>query len=126
MKRVLKTMFFVGGAAAAGYFGFKVYRTVQTMNLLEKSLPGHLESLCGEVPEVKGGITINKNTVLSLKISLSPEALAKLGDVNETVLDYIRENYPSLIKYKIIIKAEVPEAEDSYISGAHHNDPEEG
>lgn len=126
MKRILKTLFLAGGAAAAGYFGFRVYRTVQTMNQLEKTLPEHLESLCGEVPEVKGGVAINKNTVLSLKISLSPEALAKLGDVNETVLDYIRENYPSLMKHKIIIKAEVPEAEDSYISGAEHNDPDEG
>jgi len=128
MKRVLKTIFFVGGAAAAGYFGYKFYRTVQTMNQLEKALPEHLEGICGELPEVKGIVAINKSTLLTIKISLSPEALAKIADINETVLDFIRDEYPSLMKHKIVIKAESPAQEDhdTFASGAHYTDPEEG
>ncbi|HRY84315.1 MAG TPA: hypothetical protein P5533_06750 [Candidatus Cloacimonadota bacterium] len=126
MKRVLKTIFLAGGVATAGYFGFKVYRIVQIMKLAEKTLPAHLESLCGELPHIDSGVAINTKTVLTFKIKLSPEAMAKLENLNESVLDHLRENYPGLMKYKIEIKAIELNPEDSFVSGAEHNDPEEG
>jgi hypothetical protein len=128
MKKVFKAIFFAGGVAAAGYLGFRTYRIIKEMNRLEHDLPGHLEQICGELPKVRGIIMMAGLIMLTLKITLSAEALAKFEDLNETVLDYVRENHPKLLKYKLKVKVSelAPEDEEAFHSGAEFTDPEEG
>lgn len=128
MKKALKAVFVVGGIAAAGYFSLKIVRVVKLMNQLEKSLPLYLSTICGEEPEVKGIVQVSGNIVLTLKIKLSDTALAKFPDLTESVMDYIESNYSSLLKHRIKVKSVSPEADEheTFTSGAHYNDPEEG
>lgn len=128
MKRIFKVMAIVGGTATAAWLGFRAYLIIREMSKLEKELPGHLAGICGDTPQVRGIVMLAGLIMLTLKIKLSPEALAKFDDINETVLDYVRDNHPKLMKFKLKVKAEAiqPEAEDIYASGAEFNDPEEG
>lgn len=128
MKKVFKVAAILGGTAAAGYLGFRSYLVIREMSRLEKELPEYLAGICGETPEVRGIIMFAGLIMLTLKVKLSQEAIAKFEDLNETVLDYVRENHPRLMKYKLKIKVVEPNPaeEESYVSGAHFNDPEEG
>lgn len=128
MKKALKAIFVIGGFAAAGYFSLKIVRVVKVMNLLEKSLPEYLESLCDECPEVKGIVQVSGTIRLTVRVKLSEACLAKFPDLQETVMDYIEANYPSLMKHRIKVKVVGPETEDheTFTSGAHYTDPEEG
>ncbi len=128
MKRIFKAMLFMGGSAAAGYFGFKVYGTIKAMANAEKALPGYLEGIYGEKPDVKCIVQMEKSkVVVMIRIKLSPEVLAKHSDIDEAVMDYIRDFHPKVAKWKIRIKLLEKVTDDDYeASGAQFTDPEEG
>ncbi|MDP2174039.1 MAG: hypothetical protein Q8M98_05335 [Candidatus Cloacimonadaceae bacterium] len=124
MKKVFKTLFLIGGTAFAGYLGFRIHRVVRQFDRLEKGLVGHLSEICNETPTIKCTLQMRKAMKISIEIGLSIAALAKIGDINETVLDFIRENHPSLLKHKTKIKAIEKAADFDHESG--YSAPDEG
>ncbi len=127
MKKVFKTLFFLGGTVAAGYMGIKIYRTVKELEKLEKALPDYIAGVCGETPAVKCIVQMTTNLTATVVITLTAETLAKYGDLSDLVQDFIREYHPELLKRKIVVKLKekTPDT-DTHTSGAHYTDPDEG
>jgi hypothetical protein len=99
--KFFKTLFLVGGTAAAGYFGFKLYRIVNNITKLHKSLPEFLNNVYGEKP----ALHINHNLkAATIKVGFSQEILDKHNDIESTVREYIDDFYPELAKSTIVIE----------------------
>lgn len=110
--KFFKTLFVVGGTALAGYFGLKLYKIVNNITKLHKSLPEFLNNVYGEKPTLHINHNLKEATV---KVGFSQEILDKHTDIEATVREYIDDFYPDLAKNKINIevftKSEEPEEE---------------
>lgn len=124
MKKVFKALFMIGGTAVAGYLGLRIRRILIHMNNLEKGLAEHLATLCDETPAIKCTLQMRKALKITIEITLSFAALARINNINDTVFDYIRENHPTLIKHKIRIKAIEKAPDLEHESG--YSEPDEG
>jgi len=110
--KFFKTLFVVGGTALAGYFGMKLYKIVNNITKLHKSLPEFLNNVYGEKPTLH----INHNLkTATVKVGFSQEIIEKHTDIESTVREYIDDFYPDLAKSVITIEVFVKT-----------DDPEEG
>lgn len=124
MKKLFKALIVIGGTAFAGYTGAKLYRAVKLARKIEGILPEHLESICGESPELRCMVQMRTMIKVNIRVTLSPEALAKFENLTETVYDFIRENQPALLRYKLIVEGiEKHEEEEQELS---YSEPDEG
>lgn len=124
MKKLFKALIVIGGTAFAGYTGAKVYRAAKLARKIEGILPAHLESFCGETPDLRCMVQMRTMIKVSIRITLSPKALAKFDNLTEFVYDFIRENQPGLLRYKLIVEGiEKREEEEQELS---YSEPDEG
>jgi len=100
MKKLLKALLLIGGAAFAANFGLKAYKKINGTVKLSKSLPEFLNNVYGEVPEMNVTRTLNS---MVIKIGFSQEVLEKHNDIDNTVQEYIDDFYPELAKNSIEI-----------------------
>jgi hypothetical protein len=115
MKKFFKTLFLIGGSAAAAHFGLKAYRRINGIVKLSKSLPEFLSNVYGEFPK----LDINQSfSLLSIKIGFSQEVLDKHDDIENTVREYIDDFYPEIAKCSIDI--------DLHIKGEDEGEDELG
>lgn len=111
MKRIYKTLLWVGGSTLVAYQAFRATRAILAAKKLDSALPEFLENIYGERPAVDINVAMNLGTIMTVKITFSPELLAKSPDIEDEVRDYIRDYYPTLAKFKIRIKL-LPKAEE--------------
>lgn len=112
--KFFKTLFVLGGTAAAGYFGLKAYKIVSNITKLHKSLPEFLNNVYG----VKPALHINHNLkTATIKVGYPQEILDKHTDIETTVREYIDDFYPDLnkgtINVEIFVKSEMMDEEES-------------
>lgn len=100
MKKLLKALLLIGGAAFAANFGLKAYKKINGTVKLSKSLPEFLNNVYGEVPEMNITRTLNS---MVIKIGFTQEVLDKHNDIDNTVQEYIDDFYPELAKNSIEI-----------------------
>lgn len=100
MKKLLKALLVIGGAAFAANFGLKAYKKINGTVKLSKSLPEFLNNVYGELPEMNISRTLNS---MVIKIGFSQEVLEKHADIDNTVQEYIDDFYPELSKNSIEI-----------------------
>ena len=104
MKQIYKTMLWVGGSTLVAYQGWRAAKAIMGVRKLDKALPEFLENIYGERPKVDINLMMNVSTVMVIKLSFSADLLAKSPDIEDEVIDYIRDFYPGLAKYKTRIK----------------------
>ncbi len=100
MKKVMKTLFVMGGTALAGYLGVKLYKKINSFAKLHKSLPEFLKNVYGEKPAIH--ITHNLKT-MTVKVGFPQELIDKHTDIESTVREYIEDFYPELNKGTLVI-----------------------
>lgn len=103
MDKTLKKVLVLGGLVFAVYKGFRLYKLYEAMSGLNKSLPGVVESLCGEAPKVSCKLQVNWDVVVSVVVRLSPESIATFDELEDVVRKHIADNYPQLAKYKLSV-----------------------
>ncbi len=104
MKKFFKSLLFLLGASAAGYFGYKGYKKVSTVIKLSKTLPDYLNNIMGEKPKININLTFKTLTIV---IGVTQVILDGNSDLEATVREYIEDFYPELTKYEIVVKIEV-------------------
>lgn len=124
MKKGLKTIFLLGGTALAGYMGFKVFRVVKELNKVEKDLPGYLEGVCGEKPEVSCMLQVTVGMLITVRVTLDPETLVRHPELHDLIMDYIRDNHVGLMKHKLVVKLD--EKGENQGHEEHYSAPDEG
>lgn len=106
IKKLFGFLFFIT------FFAFivKLLQKIKSIIGISKSLPQYLQNILGEKPELNMQMSLNK---LSLSISFSKDILEKNKNIDKTVLDYIKEFYPtcnlSRIEIELVEKNEEAE-----------------
>lgn len=98
MAKFYKKVLWIGGLAAVGFAGFKMYQRVSAIAKLSKSLPEFLNNVYGEKPKVN----INMNLAsVTISVGFNQDIVDDNQDIQYTVIEYIEDFYPALSKIKL-------------------------
>ena len=102
---MIKRGLIIGGVAATAYQGFRLFRLAKAAKEMETPLKELLTSLYEEEPKLSCNITANIVIEVSIIAKFSTETLVKHPDIEDTIRNYVAENYPVLIikRFKVIV-----------------------
>jgi hypothetical protein len=101
---MLKRGLIIGGIAAAGYQGFRVYKLAKAAMAMKEPLKEYLSTQFGEEPKLICSVEANLVISVSVTAKFNAEILDKYPDIDQSIMDYIAQYYPILFIKRLTVK----------------------
>ena len=91
MRKFFRNVFVFAFWSGLTFVGFKIYKKIKAVIMLDKTLPLYLGNVVEEKPKIKVNFAFKK---LTLDVEFSKNTLDKNKDLETTIIDYINDFYP--------------------------------
>jgi len=83
------------------YLSYKLYKRIKELIKLSQTLPEYLNNIYQEKPKTNISYFLGK---LELKLKFTKETIDNHSDIEDTIMQYINDFYPSLSACKVNLK----------------------